>query len=62
MSELHCRVHIILKGADSSSEVMCMGGASTMLVTAEEFRLSPTRLDCVSDQSLPLLIWNQGQE
>ena len=32
------------------------------MVTAEEFRFHPTRIEWVSDQPLPLLIWNQGRE
>ncbi len=38
------------------------GGPSTIIVTAEEFRFSPTRIEWESDQPLRLLIRNQGRE
>ena len=38
------------------------GGSSTIIVTAEEFRFSPTRIEWVFDQPLRLLIRNQGRE
>ncbi len=38
------------------------GGPPTIIVTAEEFRFSPTRIEWVSDQPLRLLIRNQGRE
>ncbi len=38
------------------------GGSSTIIVTAEEFRFSPTRIEWVADQPLRLLIRNQGRE
>lgn len=38
------------------------GGPSTIIVTAEEFRFSPTRIEGVSSQPLRLLIRNQGRE
>ena len=38
------------------------GGSSTIIVTAEEFRFNPTRIEWVSDQPLRLLIRNQGRE
>ncbi|MGB5055509.1 MAG: cupredoxin domain-containing protein [Nitrospirales bacterium] len=37
-------------------------GSSTIMVTAEEFRFNPTRIEWVSDQPLRLLIRNQGRE
>ena len=37
-------------------------GSSTIMVTAEEFRFHPTRIEWVSDQPLRLLIRNQGRE
>ncbi|GJL70762.1 MAG: hypothetical protein NPIRA06_33970 [Nitrospirales bacterium] len=37
-------------------------GPSTIIVTAEEFRFSPTRIEWESDQPLRLLIRNQGRE
>ena len=38
------------------------GGSSTIILTAEEFRFHPTRIEWVSDQPLRLLIRNQGRE
>ncbi|MEO8324488.1 MAG: cupredoxin domain-containing protein, partial [Nitrospirota bacterium] len=44
-------------------QVSCeSGGPPTIIVTAEEFRFSPTRIEWVSDQPLRLLIRNQGRE
>lgn len=38
------------------------GGPSPIIVTAEEFRFSPTRIEWISNQPLRLLIRNQGRE
>lgn len=38
------------------------GGSSTIILTAEEFRFSPARIEWVSDQPLRLLIRNHGRE
>jgi len=44
-------------------QVSCeWGGSPTIMVTAEEFRFSPSRIEWVSDQPLRLLIRNQGRE
>ncbi|WP_447964999.1 cupredoxin domain-containing protein [Nitrospira sp. Ecomares 2.1] len=37
-------------------------GPPTIMLTAEEFRFSPTRIEWESDQPLRLLIRNQGRE
>ena len=38
------------------------GGSPTIIVTAEEFRFTPTRIEGTSDLPLRLLIRNQGSE
>ncbi len=40
----------------------CGGDASTVVITAEEFRFSPARVEWTFDRSLHLIIRNQGRE
>jgi len=59
----HARYNLLWVICFLALQVSCeWGGPSTIIVTAEEFRFAPTRIEWVSDRPLRLLIRNQGRE